>query len=96
MSFFLLLVLTFGPMAARAQTITGSIVGTVKDPSNLAVSNAEVALVHAGTGAERRAATNERGDFVFKELDPCQKCNEKMLVTAIYKEVREKEKTFAL
>ncbi|MEJ5327345.1 MAG: hypothetical protein WHU54_03740 [Candidatus Bathyarchaeia archaeon] len=38
----------------------------------------------------------QRGDFVFKELDPCQKCNEKMLVTAIYKEVREKEKTFAL
>ncbi|MEM3000090.1 MAG: hypothetical protein QXX34_06175 [Candidatus Bathyarchaeia archaeon] len=37
----------------------------------------------------------QRGDFVFKELDPCQKCNEKMLITAIYKEVREREKTFA-
>lgn len=38
----------------------------------------------------------QRGDFVFKEMEPCQKCNEKMLITAIYKEVREKEKTFAL
>lgn len=33
----------------------------------------------------------QRGDFVFKELDPCQKCNEKMLVTAIYKEVRKRK-----
>ena len=38
----------------------------------------------------------QRGDFVFKEMEPCQKCSEKMLITAIYKEVREKEKTFAL
>ncbi len=36
----------------------------------------------------------QRGDFVFKDLDPCQKCNEKMLITAIYKEVKEKEKTY--
>jgi len=36
----------------------------------------------------------QRGDFVFKELEACQKCEDKMLVTAIYKEVKEKEKTF--
>jgi len=34
----------------------------------------------------------QRGDFVFKELEPCQKCNDKMLITAIYKEVKEKER----
>jgi hypothetical protein len=34
----------------------------------------------------------QRGDYVFKEDGPCQKCNEKMLITAIYKEVKEKEK----
>lgn len=34
----------------------------------------------------------QRGDYVFKEVEPCQKCNEKMLITAIYREVREKEK----
>ncbi|MEK7403619.1 MAG: carboxypeptidase-like regulatory domain-containing protein [Acidobacteriota bacterium] len=55
---------------AWGQTITGSIVGSVKDPSNLAVANAEVTLTHAGTAAERRAATNERGDFVFSSLQP--------------------------
>ena len=34
----------------------------------------------------------QRGDYIFKETDPCQKCNDKMLITAIYKEVKEKEK----
>jgi hypothetical protein len=34
----------------------------------------------------------QRGDYIFKEVEPCQKCNEKMLITAIYKEVREKER----
>jgi hypothetical protein len=34
----------------------------------------------------------QRGDYVFKEVDLCQKCNEKMLVTAIYREVKEKVK----
>jgi hypothetical protein len=33
-----------------------------------------------------------RGDYIFKEVEPCQKCNDKMLITAIYKEVKEKER----
>jgi len=33
----------------------------------------------------------QRGDYIFKEIEPCQKCNEKMLITAIYREVHEKE-----
>ena len=39
----------------------------------------------------------QRGDFVYKELDACQKCpDEKQLITAIYKEVKEKEKTYGV
>ncbi len=38
----------------------------------------------------------QRGDFVFKELEACQKCNDKMMITAIYKEVKEKEKTYGV
>jgi hypothetical protein len=38
----------------------------------------------------------QRGDFVFKDLDTCQKCNDKMIITAIYKEVKEKEKTYGV
>lgn len=35
----------------------------------------------------------QRGDYVFKELEPCQKCPDtNMMITAIYKEVKEKEK----
>jgi hypothetical protein len=36
----------------------------------------------------------QRGDFVFKDLDPCQKCDDKMVITGIFKEVKEKEKTY--
>ena len=38
----------------------------------------------------------ERGDFVFKDLDACKKGNDKMIITAIYKEVKEKEKTYGV
>jgi predicted ferric reductase len=38
----------------------------------------------------------QRGDFVFKDLEPCQKCNDNMIITAIYKEVKEKEKTYGV
>jgi cation transport ATPase len=34
----------------------------------------------------------QRGDYIFKEGEPCQKCSDKMLITAIYREVKEKEK----
>ena len=37
----------------------------------------------------------QRGDYVFKELEPCQKCPDtKMMITAMYKEIKEKEKTY--
>lgn len=34
----------------------------------------------------------QRGDYMFKELGPCQKCSDKMMITAIYREVKDKEK----
>lgn len=37
----------------------------------------------------------QRGDYVYKELEACQKCpDDKMIITAIYKEVKEKEKSY--
>ena len=37
----------------------------------------------------------QRGDYVYKELDSsCQKCGGKQMITGIFKEVKEKEKTF--
>jgi hypothetical protein len=34
----------------------------------------------------------QRGDYIFKETEPCQKCTDRMLITAIYREVKEKPK----
>jgi len=35
----------------------------------------------------------QRGDYIFREAEACPKCNEKMLIASIYREVKEKEKT---
>jgi hypothetical protein len=34
----------------------------------------------------------ERGDFIFKETGPCPKCNDKLMISAIYREIKEKPK----
>jgi multidrug transporter EmrE-like cation transporter len=33
----------------------------------------------------------QRGDFVYKELDKCTKCEDKQVITAIYREATQKE-----
>lgn len=39
----------------------------------------------------------QRGDYVFKDLDvACGKCGGKQMITGIYKEVKVKEKTYAV
>ncbi len=53
-----------------AQSITGSILGTVTDPSDLAVVGAQVRLIQVSTGAERSTRTDVRGSFVFSSLQP--------------------------
>lgn len=34
----------------------------------------------------------QRGDYIFKEVEPCPKCNEKMVISSIYRVVKEKGK----
>lgn len=53
-----------------AQTITGSISGSVVDNANAAIPGAQVKLVHVSTGMERRTKTDERGQFVISALPP--------------------------
>jgi hypothetical protein len=53
-----------------AQTVTGSMSGTVLDTSNQVVPGADVTIVHENTGEERRTVTNESGDFAFAGLVP--------------------------
>ena len=54
----------------EAQTVTGSIVGTVHDPSGSAIPAAEVKLSQTDTGLERTSQTNRQGDFTFLNLEP--------------------------
>jgi Carboxypeptidase regulatory-like domain/TonB-dependent Receptor Plug Domain len=55
---------------ACAQLSTGSIVGTVKDPSGLAMASVAITATHAATGRVRQTTSNERGDFVLNSLEP--------------------------
>ena len=32
-----------------------------------------------------------RGDYILKEMDPCEKCKENMLITSIYRVIKEKK-----
>lgn len=38
----------------------------------------------------------QRGDYIFKEVEPCPKCDEKMSISSIYREVKEKRKVTRL
>ena len=53
-----------------AQTITGTMVGTVQDSSGASVPGASLTLVHTGMGTERQAKSDANGDFVFSGLAP--------------------------
>jgi len=47
--------------------------------------------------ADKTIREFQRGDFVYRELDtPCPKCGGRQMITAVYKEVKEKEKTYAV
>ncbi len=53
-----------------AQTVTGSLSGTIVDDSNNVVPGADVTIVNQNTGEERRSVSNEVGDFNFAGLVP--------------------------
>jgi hypothetical protein len=56
--------------AAYGQTVSGSIVGTVLDPSGLGVPSAKVTLTQTATGATRHVAAAESGRFAFTAVEP--------------------------
>ena len=65
-----LLVFTFLSAQLPAQTLYGTLVGNITDPSGLAVVGATVRAESPGTGLVRETKTNERGAFVFSDLQP--------------------------
>lgn len=62
--------LILGATGTAAQTITGTMTGSVLDPSGAAVVGAEVSVTQVSTGAKRTVQTNELGDFLIGSLQP--------------------------
>src|SRR5882724_7787260 len=55
-----------------AQTATGSILGTVTDPSGAVVSGATVTIKSLSTGATRTLTTTQAGTYSAAALEPGQ------------------------
>jgi hypothetical protein len=53
---------------AAAQTLYGSLTGSLTDPSSAAVPNAKVEVRNIGTGIVKAAQTDERGSYRFNDL----------------------------
>ncbi|PYS43435.1 MAG: hypothetical protein DMF71_07015 [Acidobacteria bacterium] len=56
--------------SAAAQTVTGTISGTVVDPNGAVVSGATVTLTNDRTNEKRDLTTNESGRFSFASVQP--------------------------
>src|SRR5262245_171383 len=56
------------PLGADAQILYGSLTGNVTDPTGAVVAGAKVEAINIGTGASNVAATDERGAYLFNNL----------------------------
>jgi len=72
MRYFAFLLLMLGlAWGVTAQTISGTIVGTVTDPSGLAIPGANVTLTQTTTGVQLKTQTSATtGDFAFNSIAP--------------------------
>lgn len=62
--------LGFSGLPARGQVLSGSIVGTVTDPSQAVIPGAQVAIRDLGTNQVLRTTTNASGLYSFEVLQP--------------------------
>ena len=54
----------------HGQSVSGSILGNIKDPGAMTVAGASITLTQTATGAVREAQSNHTGGFVFTNLAP--------------------------
>jgi hypothetical protein len=64
----LALALGVAPSAVLAQAVSGTILGTVKDPSGAALPGATVTLTNAGTGFTRTVTTDSSGEYTVPNV----------------------------
>lgn len=58
------------PRANYAQVLYGSLTGNVTDPAGAIVPGAKVEALNVGTGVSKSANTDERGIYLFSDLQP--------------------------
>src|SRR5215472_11351620 len=59
-------------IASWSQTSTGSIRGTITDPTNAAVPNAKVTALDVERGTHYETATDSSGRYIFPGLAPAR------------------------
>ncbi len=86
----LLAVLFLGLLSAPlfGQAVSGTILGTVTDPTGASVPNAQITIVLTGQSAMRAAVTNESGNFTQPDLPPGS-YTVSFVVPGFKKEIRE-------
>ena len=67
-SFFLLACLLLAAQRVNAQAVSGTILGTVTDPSGAAVAGAKITLVHKATGTSRTFTSDATGEYIAPSL----------------------------
>lgn len=65
---FIVTILLTQQTTAFAQALSGTIAGTVTDPSGAAVTDAAVTLTNAGSGFTRAVTTNASGQYVAASI----------------------------
>lgn len=65
-----LVLLLSAPAALHAQLDTGSITGTVKDPSGAVIAGAKITLTNAATAAKVITQSTQTGNYTFSNLTP--------------------------
>jgi hypothetical protein len=67
---FVVLLIALAAATASAQTVTGTVSGSLLDASGAVITGAPVTLTSETTGVARTADTNESGAFVFTAVPP--------------------------
>ena len=68
MALFVLAALVGSPAPARAQAVSGGLVGNLTDQSGLALPGATVTITETATNISKTTTTNESGYYTFPSL----------------------------
>src|SRR5216683_2947389 len=56
--------------SAFSQSITGDILGTIKDPTGAVIGGGTITLTDVGTGSKWTVSSDDSGSYLFAQLKP--------------------------